>query len=171
MSIGFFGLCAVVVLIIFARRRTSPRRLKHSHQVNCGRAEDVIALLRRWRGPFRNARIMTYLRKLNPYVFEELVLSLFERQGFKVERSTRYSGDGGIDGRVWKNGTLYLIQVKRYRAHVKLAHIREFSAVLSRNNARGFMIHTGRTSRAIRNMAARNHIEIISGSRLLQWIC
>ena len=41
---------------------------------------------------------LTYLRKISPYVFEELLLSAFERQGLAVVRNASYSGDGGLDG-------------------------------------------------------------------------
>ena len=57
---------------------------------------------------------MAYLRKINPYVFEELVLDGFRSKGYGVKRNRRYSGDGGIDGRVYLDGKEYLVQCKRY---------------------------------------------------------
>ncbi|WP_192840691.1 restriction endonuclease, partial [Enterobacter hormaechei] len=43
---------------------------------------------------------MNYLRKIDPFVFEELLLEGFEAHGFRTIRNKRYTGDGGIDGQV-----------------------------------------------------------------------
>jgi len=40
---------------------------------------------------------IAYLRKIDPYVFEELLLEALLSKGFKITRNKRYSGDGGID--------------------------------------------------------------------------
>ena len=97
---------------------------------------------------------LTYLRKISPYVFEELLLSAFERQGLTVVRNASYSGDGGLDGQVIIDGEHWLIQAKRYSRAV--------------SGRRGLFIHTGRTgkmSRTIRTASPR--LRIISGQRLL----
>ncbi len=39
---------------------------------------------------------IAYLRKIDPFVFEELLLEGFERRGFEVIRNRRYTGDGGL---------------------------------------------------------------------------
>ncbi|MGS6531656.1 restriction endonuclease, partial [Enterobacter hormaechei] len=44
------------------------------------------------------AQIINYLRKIDAFVFEELLLEGFEAHGFRTMRIKRYSGDGGIDG-------------------------------------------------------------------------
>ncbi|MEX6059375.1 restriction endonuclease [Enterobacter hormaechei] len=41
---------------------------------------------------------INYLRKIDPFVFEELLLEGFEAHGFRTIRNKRYTGDGGIDG-------------------------------------------------------------------------
>lgn len=56
------------------------------------------------------ASTIAYLRRIDPLVFEELVLSALARRGYAILRNERYSGDGGIDGRVWINGQCRLIQ-------------------------------------------------------------
>lgn len=53
---------------------------------------------------------MRYLRKINPYVFEELLLLALERQGLTVVRNASYSGDGGTDGQVIIDDECWLIQ-------------------------------------------------------------
>lgn len=40
------------------------------------------------------------LRRISPYVFEELLLSCCQDQGWQICRNFRYSCDGGNDGRV-----------------------------------------------------------------------
>ncbi|MFP1771066.1 restriction endonuclease [Lonsdalea quercina] len=59
-----------------------------------------------------------YLRKIDPFTFEELLLEAFETHGFKIIRNKRYTGDGGIDGQVMIGKNRYLIQAKRYRGHI-----------------------------------------------------
>lgn len=170
----FIVFVAVIFLLLLGwskRSRPFKRRRLALHTANLKRGENIIGALRTWRGPFREARILAYLRKIDPYVFEELTLSAFKHHGFNITRSTRYSGDGGIDGRVTKNGREFLVQVKRYRRHINKSHVHEFSYVLARKNVAGFFIHTGKTSKSIRDYARRNaNIEIISGSRLVDWL-
>lgn len=57
------------------------------------------------------ARI-AWLRKMNPYVFEEMLLTALSRQGLRIQRNARYSGDNGADGQVWINGRRWLIQAR-----------------------------------------------------------
>ncbi|WP_035888578.1 restriction endonuclease, partial [Franconibacter pulveris] len=111
---------------------------------------------------------LTYLRKISPYVFEELLLSAFERQGLTVVRNASYSGDGGLDGQVIIDGEHWLIQAKRYSRAVSPAHVEDFDRLLQQSGRRGLFIHTGRTgkmSRTIRTASPR--LRIISGQRLL----
>ncbi|EPO2651139.1 restriction endonuclease, partial [Klebsiella pneumoniae] len=58
---------------------------------------------------------IAYLRKIDPFTFEELLLEGFESHGFRTIRNKRYTGDGGIDGQVIIGKHRYLIQAKRYR--------------------------------------------------------
>lgn len=69
-------------------------------------------------------------------------------QGWEIGRNFRYTGDGGIDGRVLIADKLYLIQAKRYRSHINLQHIRNFHQAIVREKAPGgFFVHTGKTRR------------------------
>lgn len=69
---------------------------------------------------------LAYIRKIDVYAFEEMVLDAFERKGYHIVRNERYSGDGGIDGVVMKDGKMYLIQCKRYRKYINPAHLADF---------------------------------------------
>ncbi|HEI8868315.1 TPA: restriction endonuclease [Serratia odorifera] len=111
---------------------------------------------------------LAYLRKINPYVFEELLLLAFERQGHAVIRNPYYSGDGGLDGQVIIRGKTYFIQAKRYGGTITPSHIQDFGALLRRHHCDGFFIHTGRTGHLSRTLL-QNHpqVHLVSGQKLL----
>lgn len=109
-----------------------------------------------------------YLRGLNVFVFEEMILTAHKQYGFKIIRNKRYTGDGGIDGRAYKGDQHYLIQAKRYRKHIDPAHVREFAEICKRPKGKGLFVHTGRTGAMSREVTYSAHIEIISGDRLLK---
>ena len=111
---------------------------------------------------------MTYLRQVDPFVFEEMILTAIKRKGLRIERNKRYTGDGGIDGKCYVNGQLYLIQAKRYSGHINPAHVIEFAGVCKRHNSKGFFVHTGKTGRKSKSVFNNTNIELISGDRLLK---
>lgn len=102
-------LLAVIIFLLWRFRRQSASERRHRRYR--ATAEGVYTRLRQLSG---DGQRMSYLRKINPYVFEELLLLAFERQGYAVQRNASYSGDGGLDGRVHINGECWLIQAKRY---------------------------------------------------------
>lgn len=108
-----------------------------------------------------------FLRKINPYVFEEMVLTSLNRRGHKIKRGKSYSGDGGIDGQVQMNGECYLIQSKRYSNHIKASHVKDFARICQRNSKKGLFVHTGRTGKKSKVMAGYGDIQFISGRGLL----
>lgn len=111
---------------------------------------------------------LNYLRRINPYVFEELLLLALENQGLKVIRNPSYSGDGGLDGQVFIAGERWLIQAKRYSRSISPQHIRDFGELLARENCCGFFIHTGRTGRKSRDgLQTYPQVRLVSGQRLL----
>lgn len=113
-------------------------------------------------------RKFAYLRSINPFTFEEMILETFEQRGYKVKRNTRYTGDGGIDGRVWIDGELFLIQAKRYAGHISASHVHDFCRMVNAMGCKGFFIHTGKTGDASRLLAnSQASVWIISGGKLL----
>jgi restriction system protein len=111
---------------------------------------------------------LAYLRRIDPFVFEEMILETFQQRGYKVKRNSRYTGDGGIDGRVWLDGELFLIQAKRYAGHISAAHVQEFCNLVASHGCKGFFIHTGKTGGSSRLLAdSQNNVWIISGGKLL----
>lgn len=142
-----------------------PRPAAHGRQI--AKAERVLRRLSALNGPGRSARVIAYLRKVDPFVFEELLLSAFARRGVRVRRNRRYTGDGGVDGFLKFAGGIW-VQAKRYRGHVRASDVAAFKALVFARRCRGVFIHTGRTGRGAR--AAAGEVEIISGQRLVNLV-
>ncbi|WP_205569712.1 restriction endonuclease [Rahnella aceris] len=116
-----------------------------------------------------DAARLVYLRKINPYVFEEMLMTAFARQGCRIKRNARYSGDGGVDGQVWINGQRWLIQAKLYSSCISSGHVLDFGALVRQERCRGFFVHTGRTGEVSREaLRAVPDVSLISGNRLLK---
>lgn len=114
------------------------------------------------------AQKLAYLRKIDPLVFEELVLEACERRGHEVFRSSSYSGDGGIDGRITVHGRPFLVQCKRYANHVRRQHVLDFAAILEQRQIQGLFCHTGRTGAFARDFQKTHpYLTIISGDQLI----
>ena len=141
------------------------RKKKNKHKFKIRQANRILSKLR----SFDNSgAALNYLKKIDPYVFEELVLSALERQSIKIFRNDRYSGDGGIDGRCEINGQLYFIQAKRYPGSIVTKHVVDFERLVTDANCRGLFVHTGTTPKGAKEVkGASSRIDIISGSRLL----
>ncbi len=111
------------------------------------------------------------LRRVSPYVLEELLLTCCSDQGWQIERNFCYSGDGGVDGRVAIAGKEYLIQAKRYKSHINPGHILEFCQAIEREGAAGgFFLHTGKTGPLSKEHLRDVHVILISGQRLVDFI-
>ena len=91
--------------------------------------------------------VLSALRVICPFVFEELLLHSLGDAGFRVERSC-YTHDGGIDGTFWdQDGDKFLLQAKRYSEEIDPDHILDFAGVVLRDEEAtgGLFIHTGIT--------------------------
>lgn len=114
--------------------------------------------------------LLSYLRKIDPFVFEELILLSFKKKGFRVKRNKRYTHDGGIDGRCIRNRETFLIQAKRYSEYIKEEHVRQFIYTCYLQNKRGYFIHTGKTGNETKELIKQNHqIKLISGDKLYKF--
>lgn len=161
----------VVLIVLFVAvmlglncrgRETASRRRHRRYQATAMRVLVRLPLLG------GDGQRLAYLRKINPYVFEELLLLAFERQGYAVIRNTAYSGDGGLDGQVIIEGKTYLIQAKRYGRTITPSHITSFGALLRHHHCQGFFIHTGRTGQLSHALLQNHpHIHLVSGQKLL----
>ena len=141
----------------------------NKHQQNIRRAELVLKRLRS--GGVQLPKALGILRRMNPYAFEELLLTCCHEQGWEIERNFKYTGDGGLDGRVTIAGKLYLIQAKRYRGYINPQHIHDFYKVIQREKAYGgFFIHSGKTGELAQELLREYEISLISGQRLVDFV-
>ncbi len=112
---------------------------------------------------------MAYLRKIDPLVFEELVLDAFAKHGWTVQRGTRYAGDGGLDGKIYRDNHWIGVQCKRYKDAIKPAHVDDFARVLKINGMEeGYFVHTGRTPSGTRHR--QGNVIILSGQELVDFL-
>lgn len=108
-----------------------------------------------------------YLRNLDAFVFEEMILTCLKRKGFIIVRNDGYTGDGGVDGRAYYKDQHYLIQAKRYTGHIKANDIKDFAKICKRRKGKGLFVHTGKTGDTAKEVAKECGMEIVSGVRLL----
>lgn len=161
---------------LFSRGTNALNLLAHpKHQDNVVRSRELLAQLRKLSGTGHNARCMEILRGLNPYLFEELVLTALEesRKGIFVVRGTRYSGDGGIDGSFWKFGVFgrFGVQSKCYSDHIKAKQVQDFARALKRAGlTQGLFVHSGTTTDATFAGFGLNNVTPVSSLRLTQLI-
>lgn len=142
-----------------------------AHLRRIARSRRILATLARFRGEGAGARAFAYLRTVDPHTFEEVVLSSIEAAGFVVLRNRRYTGDGGVDGRVLIPGTFgktLAVQVKRYRSAINPSHVGDFDrAIRAGGHAGGLLVHCGRTGPLTRLSLHGAPIQLVSGSALL----
>lgn len=94
-------------------------------------------------------RVINYLKKIDPYVFEELILSVLEKKRIKIQRNTSYSGDGGIDGIFHCKKGRVLIQCKRYSNYINYQDVKELAENVKNGKFyAGLFVHTGSTGKA-----------------------
>lgn len=146
------------------RQRRNRSALRHQRY----RDSASRVLLRLPQLPADGQRLL-YLRKVNPYVFEEMILTALERRGIPVRRNPRYSGDGGLDGQFWVGNQRWVVQAKRFSSAVRPEHVRDFGELARREKCKGLFIHTGRTGQvSIEAFQAYPEILLVSGASLLQ---
>ena len=140
-------------------------RFRHLAKVR--RSHALIAKLTQIAGQENgHARVLGYLRKVDPYLFEEALLTAFENANIHAHRNPSYSGDGGLDGALTFRGRRVLIQAKRYRSHIIAAHVLDFAACCLRHGSQakpcrgGLFIHTGRTGALSRAHTAETALPV-----------
>lgn len=158
MNVLIIGLIVAIVLLLWWPTQNFCR-----HRLYIAKANRALNTLNCIHYPGQK---FVYLRKMNPFVFEELLLCAYEQQKFRVIRNKRYTGDGGIDGKVVINGQMHLIQAKRYQGYIQAAHVSDFAKICRQRNLPGLFIHTGKTGKSIHRQY--NEVRIISGQALLR---
>lgn len=164
------AIAILLCLIFIINRYLYPKFNRHRHYQR--KANKIRSTLNSFPEKNREARQFSYLRKINPFVFEELLLNSLHDKGYKVIRNKRYTGDGGVDGQaINSNRELILIQAKRYSSYINPQHLKEFSQLVKdhKTATQGYFIHTGKTGSKSYQESGPG-ITIISGAKLLDLI-
>lgn len=146
-------------------------KFRHLYRIRVAR-KVLIKLQEIAKQPNYEPRILGYLRKINPFVFEELILSVIEDSNIRITRNTRYTGDGGIDGIFHLKQGKVLIQCKRYKNYIDNKHVKELTEKVSQDkHYLGIFVHTGRTGDKSKEVAKTGkNIVFVSGSNLVNII-
>jgi restriction system protein len=113
---------------------------------------------------------------LDPFDFERLVGSLFEKLGFNVE-VTKPTGDGGIDVQAEKIATgthelpyrgKYFIQCKRFKPGNKISNgdILKFVGAIATMGGKGIFVTTSTFTTPAQEVAETAGINLIDGKEL-----
>lgn len=98
--------------------------------------------------------------KMSGEVFEKYLEVLFERLGYKVER-TRYIGDYGADLIIERDGVKTVVQAKRYKGKVGIKAIQEVLGAKGYYNCdRAMVITNSYFTRQAKELADKNGVEL-----------
>ena len=99
--------------------------------------------------------------------FEEFLEILFEKMGFKVER-TKLSGDQGADLIISKLGERVVVQAKRLKGKVSNKAVQEVAAAIKFYSAdRGMVVTNAAYTSSAVQLAEANNIELIDRYKLV----
>ena len=112
-------------------------------------------------GTHNTAKSMTWQE------FEMLVGEAFRQQGFTV-RETAAGADGGVDLELRKDGELYLVQCKQWRAtKVGVAIVRELFGAMAAAGATGaYVVTSGVFTKEAQRFAEGRNITLVDGDAL-----
>jgi restriction system protein len=119
-----------------------------------------------------SGRVTEMLAKMSWQDFELLIGQWFKTQGYEVMQAGGAHADGGIDIELRKDGELYLVQCKHYRAwRVPVQTIRDLYGVMtSRGAAGGFVVTSGQFTIPAKEFAEGRVITLIDGEKLSEII-
>lgn len=167
LSGKMFSIASLIfIVVLFTLHYHFYKKLSPRYRVKI--ADKTIKRIRKLN--LSNPEIISYLRKIDPFVFEEFLLTLLNQNGYKIKRNKKYTGDGGSDGQAWLFGQHYHIQAKRYKNHISKQHMKEFIQLTIREKSKGIFIHTGKTGKETKDLAEQYDIEIISGDKLCKLV-
>lgn len=132
----------------FNRKMIADGKAHHVHRIH--KSHEIIEKVTSIYGQRQGQeKVINYLKKIDPYVFEELILSVLEKKKIKIQRNTSYSGDGGIDGIFHCKKGRVLIQCKRYSNYINYQDVRELAENVNKGKFyAGLFVHTGSTGKA-----------------------
>lgn len=115
----------------------------------------------------------SYIRGVDHFLWEEILMSCFEERGYAIKR-TKMTRDGGSDGFVTINKLFVVIQAKRYSGPIAKADVSKLNKLVNDNPRfhRGLFIHSGTTSGPIKDLFKESpFMDLLSGTnRLLTFL-
>jgi restriction system protein len=106
--------------------------------------------------------------KMDGKLFEKYLEVLFERLGYKVER-TKYIGDYGADLIIQKNGIKTVVQAKRYNGKVRVRAIQEAVGAKGYYSCdRAMVITNSYFTKQAKELADKNGVEIWDRKELVK---
>lgn len=154
-----------VTLLLQGMLYVIKKKVRHAYQI-----AQSYRILRKIRSIDSNAARLAYVKKIDPYVFEECILSSLKQKGFKIKRNHRYSGDGGVDGIAWIDGQRHLIQAKCYKDYISKKHVLDFCALTRKTKSQGIFVHTGKTPDTVFELLYKEpQVTLVSGEKLIKF--
>lgn len=161
----------LILSIIFLSVLVGILAVKKKHRYRIKKGNLILKKIRTFENPNVEIKIINYLRKIDPFTFEELLLTVFKESGCRIKRNKRYTGDGGIDGKFSFKREKYYIQAKRYKGYIKKSDILDFSKKCRNDKVRGLFIHTGKDVDVSRDVYVMlDNIVIINPDELVLFI-
>ena len=158
---GQLGLGVIVVGFVIFRKYLKPSLYKPKIEHN------TVSIRTR---VYREPRALEQLREMHPVEFEEFIATVFDRKGYRVERTPRVA-DEGIDLIVRKADRVGIVQCKRYKGNVGQPIVRDLYGVMIHNRAdEAFLITTGQISLPARTWRETKPIHLIDGAKLVEWM-
>ncbi len=113
-----------------------------------------------------------FLSRMSWQEFEIWIGDYFMSQGYEVTRAGGAHADGGVDIELHKDGELYLVQCKHYRAwKVPVETVRDLYGVMtSRGASGGFVVTSGRFTTPAKEFASGRVITLIDGEGLSEML-
>lgn len=116
--------------------------------------------------------LIRWLRGMHPNEFEEYIVSLFQKLGYKTFRNGG-PHDGGIDVVAEKEGVQHFIQCKKFvTSQVSVSAIRDFYGAMAgkASSGKGFFITTNKFSLDAEKFADDKPIELVDSFTLVKYI-
>ncbi len=114
--------------------------------------------------------VLAELHRLTEPQFQDLITSLFKKDGYTVRRCGS-GGDEGIDLVLEMGQEKDVAQCKTSKNDAEAAVVREFYGALMHAGARhGFIVTTASFSQSARDFARGKPMTLVSAAEILQWI-
>lgn len=113
---------------------------------------------------------ISYIDYIDGLEFEDFLAEMFEKIGFKTER-TKKTGDQGADLFIYKNGVKTVIQAKNYQDKVNNKAVQEaFSAKRYYNCNKAMVITNNYYTESAKDLAEGTDVELVDRNGLINYL-